>query len=87
MPRYFFHRTDGDFDPDREGTELPDLNAARLEAIHYAAATVKDHPIEVWSPTPFRVEVSDDTGMLLSTVIILEIEAPAARGLRGRITP
>ncbi|WP_428977746.1 DUF6894 family protein [Lichenibacterium minor] len=87
MPRFFFHRTDGDFDPDREGTELPDLNAARLEAIRYAAATVKDHPIEVWSGTTFRIEVSDDTGMLLSTVIILEIEAPAARGLRGKLSP
>ncbi|RYB01412.1 DUF6894 family protein [Lichenibacterium ramalinae] len=87
MPRYFFHRTDGDFDPDREGTELPNLNAARLEAIRYAAETVKDSPDQIWSSTPFRIEVSDDTGMLLSTVIILEIEAPAARGLRGSQVP
>ncbi len=70
MPRYFFHRTDGDFDPDREGTELPDLDAARLEAIKYAAETVKDSPDQVWSSTPFRIEVSDDTGMLLSTAVI-----------------
>ena len=87
MPRYFFHRTDGGFEPDREGTELRDLNAARLEAIRFAAATVKDHPEQVWSSTPFRIEVSDHTGMLLSTVIILEVEAPAARGLRGQLSP
>ena len=79
MPRFFFHRTDGTFDPDREGTELPDLKAARLEALHYAAASVRDRPDLVWSGSTFRVEVSDDTGMLLSTVIILEIESPAAR--------
>ncbi len=23
MPRYFFHRTDGGFSPDTEGTDLP----------------------------------------------------------------
>ena len=82
MPRFFFHRTDGGFDPDLEGTELPDLTAARLEALRFAAATVKDHPEQVWAGSPFRVEVSDETGMLLSTVIILEIDTPAARGLR-----
>ena len=82
MPRFFFHRTDGGFDPDLEGTELPDLTAARLEALRFAAATVQDHPEQVWAGSTFRVEVSDETGMLMSTVIILEIDAPAARGLR-----
>lgn len=71
------------FAPDREGTELPDLAAARLEALNFAAQSVKDQPDPVQSASPLRVEVSDDTGMLLSTVIILEIETPAARGVRG----
>ena len=50
----------------------------------FAAISVQEHPELVWSGSTFRVEVSDHTGMLLSTVIILEIEAPAARGLRGQ---
>ena len=84
MPHYFFHRTDGGFDPDREGTELPDLTAARLEAVRYAAGTVRDHPQYVWDGKDFRIEVSDDSGMLLCTVIIMGIDAPAARGFRGQ---
>ena len=84
MPRFFFHRTDGDMDPDQEGVDLPNLQAARIEAVKFAAISVKDHPELVWTGSTFRVEVSDHTGMLLSTVIILEIEAPAARGLRGQ---
>ena len=34
MPRYFFDIRDGDTDTDSEGVELPDLRAARAEAIN-----------------------------------------------------
>ena len=82
MPRYFFHRTDGTFDPDDEGTELANVGAARMEAVRFAAGTVDDNPEQVWQGSDFRVEVTDESGMLLCTVIILGIDAPAARGLR-----
>jgi hypothetical protein len=82
VPRFFFHHTDGVFDPDDEGTELADLATARIEAIRYAAETIKDRPEEVWTGRNFRVEVSDEEGMLLCTVVILGFDAPAARGLR-----
>lgn len=38
MPRYYFHRLDGGFDADTEGSELKDARDARLHAIIYAAA-------------------------------------------------
>ena len=82
MPRFFFHHTDGGFDPDNEGTELPDLATARVEAVRYAAEVVRDRPDEVWSGETFRIEVSDEHGMLLCTVVILGLDAPAARGVR-----
>ena len=82
MPRFFFHRTDGAFDPDNEGTEFPDLMTARAEAIRFAAETVKEDPQQVWAGNTFRVEVSDEEGMLLCTVVILGLDAPASRGLR-----
>ena len=65
MPRYFFHRTDGGFDPDHEGTDLPNLPIARKEAVRFAAATVQDRPDYVWDGKDFRVEVSDEAGLLL----------------------
>ena len=82
VPRFFFHRADGVFDPDTEGTEFPDLAAARIEAIRFAAASITDNPHEVWKGHNFRIEVSDEQGMLLCTVVILGLDAPAARGLR-----
>ena len=82
MPRFFFHRTNGAFDSDDEGTELCDLATARAEAIRFAAETVRDDPQQVWAGDVFRVEVSDEEGMLLCTVIILGLNAPASLGLR-----
>jgi hypothetical protein len=82
MPRFFFHHTDGKFDPDNEGTEFPDLATARVEAVRYAAELVRDRPDEVWAGDTFRIEVSDEDNMLLYTVVILGLDAPAARGVR-----
>ena len=85
MPRYFFHRTDGGFTPDHDGTELADLDAARVEAVYFAAGSVKDHPSYVWTSyvwngRDFRIEVADDAGQLLCTVVVLGLDALAVRG-------
>jgi hypothetical protein len=82
MPRFFFHHTDGGFDPDNEGTDFPDLMAARTAAVRYAGELVQERPHEVWSGNTFRIEVSDQDGMLLCTIVILGLDAPAARGMR-----
>lgn len=79
MPRYFFDRKDGGFDPDEDGTELRDLNAARIEAVNFAAGTIKDRPDYVWDGKEFRVEVSDANRLLLYTVVVLGIASPAVK--------
>jgi hypothetical protein len=67
MPRYLFHIRDGDkLIPDEEGTELPDLSAARKEAalsareiLLEAAGSSEpwDHcQVEIWEG-PLLVEV------------------------------
>ena len=42
MPRYFFHLHDDVVAHDEEGTDLPDLAAARLHAIHGARGIIAD---------------------------------------------
>jgi hypothetical protein len=44
MPRYFFHMRDGSTVLDAEGTELPDLKAARDEAIRACGEMLRDIP-------------------------------------------
>ncbi len=60
MPRYFFHTADGSRERDEEGTELPDHNAARREAIKLAGAVLSEQPDVLWHSRDFRVEVTDD---------------------------
>ena len=79
MPRYHFNRADGGFVPDPEGTELPNLDAARTAAVIHAAETIRDRPNFVWDGRDFRVEVTDEGGMLLCTVVVLGVDAMAAR--------
>lgn len=42
MPRYYFHIHDGADFPDTEGTMLPDLDAARGEAIRLAGSVIRE---------------------------------------------
>ena len=75
MPLYFFHRTNGGVSVDREGTELPNLDSARREAIVYAAETLRDQP-DWASPGELRVDIADTAGEVLLTVVI-SARAPA----------
>ena len=78
MPRYFFHTADGARTRDTEGSELENHHVARVEAIVYAGARLKEDPDLLWDGRDFRVEVTDQAGMLLFTVITLAVDAPAS---------
>ena len=78
MPRYFFHTADGSRVRDTEGSELKDHGAARIEAIAYLGSCMRESPNVLSDGRDFRVEVTDDTEMLLFTIIALAIDAPAS---------
>ena len=74
MPLFFFNIRDGyEVDEDEEGVELPDLEAARAEAL----ATVEELRDQLTDAANIELEIMDDTGRRLLTV-------PFARGPRGR---
>ncbi|HST95450.1 MAG TPA: hypothetical protein VLJ78_11810 [Microvirga sp.] len=73
MPRYFFNIRDGyDLDEDDEGIELPDVEAARAEAL----ATVEELRDQLADAGNIELEITDETGRRLLTV-------PFFRGARG----
>ena len=82
MPRYHFGSVDGKRDRDKEGTELPDIEAARFEATKYAGEVLQSDPAIVWHNGQWRVEVTDDDGVLLFTLLTLAIDAPKPREAR-----
>jgi hypothetical protein len=65
MPRYFFNIRDGyEVDEDEEGVELPDLEAAKAEAL----ATVEELRDELADAGNIELEITDETGRRLLTV-------------------
>lgn len=76
MPLYHFSSVDGRREPDPDGAELDNDEAAQAYAITYAGEVLKSDPAILWAHGQWRVEVTDDAGQLLFTVITLAIDAP-----------
>lgn len=74
MPRYFFNIEDHVRDDDESGTELADPSQARLQAIAFAAAVLKDDPDLVWDGHEFSVEVTDERGKPVVDVIVRAVD-------------
>ena len=73
MPRYFFNVHDGQpplaqDPPDRDGTLLPDLEAARSQAVTLAGEMLKDLDGRFWSGTDWRLRVTDEQGATVCTL-------------------
>jgi hypothetical protein len=75
---YFFHTADGGRLHDRSGMKLAGKGEARKEAIRFLGSILGDEPDLLWDGRDFRVEVTNEAGDLLFTVIALAVDAPAA---------
>ena len=78
--RCYFNMAGAVHDPDDEGHELPSVSDARIEAVRLASEYLHDRPEVVWLGDEFRVEVTTGTGLLLFTVIVFGVDAPAGSG-------
>jgi hypothetical protein len=72
MPIFHFNLDDHVREPDLEGTELPDAETARAEAVRFAGAYLRDNPGLIDDGQAFKVEVTDETG---KSLFIVRIEA------------
>lgn len=80
MPRYFFHVQDGQDFPDLEGTELPDLAAARAQAVQFAGSLLADQPETFWASGEWHLQVTDEAGLSLFQLTFFATEAPVVKG-------
>lgn len=79
MSRYFFDIKDGRDFPDLQGSEWPDLAAARIEAVRFAAEVLKEMPERFWNCEEWTMTVSDQKREPLFTLKFLaEKVVPAA---------
>lgn len=81
MPLYFFQILDGRSSTDTEGTELPDWQTARREAIRLAGHVLKDEADRLLFDEEWRMDVTDVTGLILFQLDFCFTEAAAVRNL------
>lgn len=74
MARYFFnfgHVTDD------QGVELDTLAEAKCEAVRQAANLICNAAERFWDTGEFKMDVTDENGLVLFTLVMAGIEAPA----------
>lgn len=70
MPRYFFNTVDGRRYPDRDGMDLPSLEAVRVRATRVVGELLKERPSDFWDTGRLRLEVTDESG---AVVLVLDV--------------
>jgi hypothetical protein len=77
MSIYYFNVDDGLSNPDIEGSDLPDLDTARMEAVRRSGALLQDHAREFWRNRGWKLIVTDAVGMVMFTLHIVAVASPA----------
>ncbi len=76
MPRFFFNLHDVDAAIDEEGCELDDLDSARVTVTEFLGATIKDSGLELFGESGWRLEVTDERGLILFAIYVVAQDAP-----------
>ncbi|MDP8994433.1 MAG: hypothetical protein M3N07_05535 [Pseudomonadota bacterium] len=76
MHRFYFNIEDGASLADTEGAELPDVQAARLEAVRLTGQILKDQPELLWERRDFEMHVTNEERLVLFTIQVLATDAP-----------
>lgn len=78
MPRFHFHIFDGQDRCDEDGTELPDFQAAQVEAIRFAGEILTDEAHRIALGMEWRMDVTDESNLILLRLDFSAVAAPAA---------
>jgi hypothetical protein len=79
MPRFYFHLNDGTEHPDRLGSDLPGLEAVREYAAAYLGELLRESGGSVLNGDDWRLNVTDEAGLVLLTIHIFAIESASAQ--------
>ena len=83
MGRYFFHLEAAKLWLDEEGTELPDIAAAKGQAVQYIAEHLHRKPNHFWEADNFEVRVTDSNDLTLFLVAVIATLSPAISNTPG----
>jgi hypothetical protein len=84
VPRFFFNIYDGVSMLDDAGTEFADWQEARIQAIEFAGAIIKDEAKRIAQGEDWHIEVTDERKLVLFRFDFITLEAPALSSHRGK---
>lgn len=68
MPHFYFHTENGDCIRDDQGEDLPDIDAAREEAVTVLGEILRYRGSDFWTTASFSVIVTDGEGRTVVSV-------------------
>jgi hypothetical protein len=82
LARYFFHVEHGGSFLDKQGVELPNLHAARVEAVRLLGELLRDEAHRSWDCRAVKLSVTDENHLILFALDLSGIVAPASASNR-----
>ena len=81
MPRFFIHTNNPAEQnlQDNEGMEFADVHEAKCQAVVYAGELLRDAAEKFWDDADFELSVTDENGLILFSMRVIGVEAPAIR--------
>jgi hypothetical protein len=76
----FFNLAGAIYDPDVAGLEVETIAEARVLAARFIGEIIRDKPDLVWAGEEVRVEVTNASQLLLFTIVVFGVDAPASAG-------
>jgi len=80
MPKFFFDVHDGISMCDDVGYELPDLEAAKQQAVIFSGDLLRDSGSQFWQGDEWRMDVRDERDLILFSLHFLAVTAPVLNG-------
>jgi hypothetical protein len=78
VPRFIFHTNDPDQSPALP-RQFKSISEAKCEAVRFAGQLLCDAADHFWNTADFELTVADEKGLILFSMRLVGIEAPAIR--------
>lgn len=83
MSRYYFHLRHA---KDDEGRELQSLAEAKCHAVRYCGSLLCAAAERFWDSGELEMTVTDDDGLVLFSLTLLSVDAPAIQPSTARVS-